>query len=241
MAPHDAHVHLDFMSNARDVATEALNHGMQLFANSVTPTGFAQTKEAVAGLNNVHVGLGQHPWWVEKAQPKLFDELLPTTRWVGEVGLDLSPKRSHHDLQRKVFFHIAQQCGSAGNKVLSIHSVRAAGEVLNILEETECIRSCKCIFHWFSGSTEDLWRAINVGCWFSVNEMQASTRRAKEQLKLIPANRLLLETDLPPREGYPFDAGRIEQSLLCAQKQLEAIRAEDLTDQLVKNWTELTG
>ena len=239
MALHDAHIHLDFMSNAREVAAEARDRGLQLFANSVTPAGFVQTKEAVGDLGNVHIGLGQHPWWAEKAQLELFDELFPTTRWIGEVGLDLSPKRPHHTRQREVFLHIAQQCGSAGNKALSIHSVRAAGEVLDILEKTGCTRSCKCVFHWFSGSTEDLWRAIHAGCWFSINEMQASTRRAKEQLKLIPTNRLLLETDLPPGEDVAFSVDKIEKSLLRAQAHLESIRAEALTETLSQNWSDL--
>ncbi|MBR3225143.1 MAG: TatD family hydrolase [Atopobiaceae bacterium] len=241
MALHDAHIHLDFMSNAREVALEARNREVQLFANSVTPTGFMRTMELADRLDSVRIGLGQHPWWVAEANLSLFDELLPTTRWVGEVGLDLSPRRSHHKRQREVFFHIAKRCASAGNKVLSIHSVRAANEVLTILEDTGCTRSCKCVFHWFSGSTEDLWRAIRAGCWFSVNQMQAGTRRAKEQLKLIPANRLLLETDLPPGEGKPFDFCEIERSLMHAQTLLEHIRSETLTTQLEKNWTELAS
>ena len=138
--------------------------------------------------------------------------------------MDFSPKRAHHDLQREVFERIAGSCADLGNKTLSIHSVRSASSVLDILERTGCLDTCTCIFHWFSGSTDDLWRAIHDGCWFSVNEMQAKTRRAKEQLKLIPNERLLFETDYPPAEDMRFSAERIESSLIKAMELTAQIR-----------------
>ena len=239
MALHDAHIHLDFMGNAREVALSARDKGLGMFANTVTPAGFSRTLEMVGDLENVHVGLGQHPWWAAESNLGLFDELFPTTRWIGEVGLDLSPKRPHHQRQREAFHHIARRCGAGGNKILSLHSVRAAGEVLDTLEETGCTQSCRCIFHWFSGSTEDLWRAIRAGCWFSVNEMQAGTRRAKEQLKLVPKERLLLETDLPPAEDATTTVTDVLASLERTRTLLETIRNEQLADQLQANWLRL--
>lgn len=224
MGLYDAHVHLDFMANAREVALDAGRRGLRLFANTVTPQGFVRTRELVGDLDNVDVGLGQHPWWVGQADLGLFDELEPRTSWVGEVGLDFSPRRAEHGRQVEVFRHIARRCALSGGKTLSIHAVRSAGAVLDVLEETGCLESNRCILHWFSGSTEELWRAIRAGCWFSVNETQAGTRRAKEQLRLIPGERLLFETDLPPTEGEVFSAERIESSLLRAQGLADAIR-----------------
>ncbi len=224
---YDAHVHLDFMANAREVALDAAARGLSLFANTVTPRGYLRTVDLVGDLPNVDVGLGMHPWWIAEADLELFDELLPRTHWVGEVGLDFSPKRPMHREQLAAFGHIADACAKAGNKTLSIHSVRAAASVLDVLEQTGCTSTCRCVFHWFSGSTEDLWRAIRAGCWFSVNEMQASTRRAKEQLKLIPKERLLYETDLPPQQGEPFSADKIVESLQRAQDLVRSIRVAD--------------
>lgn len=224
MSLYDAHVHLDYMSNAREVALEARERGIRLFANTVTPQGYVRTSKLLSDLENVDVGLGLHPWWVRQASLDEFLLRLPSTRWVGEVGLDFSPKRAHHDLQREVFERIAGSCADLGNKTLSIHSVRSASSVLDILERTGCLDTCTCIFHWFSGSTDDLWRAIHDGCWFSVNEMQAKTRRAKEQLKLIPNERLLFETDYPPAEDMRFSAECIESSLIKAMELTAQIR-----------------
>ena len=36
--------------------------------------------------------------------------------------------------------------------------------VLDILDKTGCLEYCCCIFHWFTGSNEDLTRALRAGC-----------------------------------------------------------------------------
>ena len=220
----DAHVHLDFMTNAREVALEAQSRRLHLFANTVTPDGFKRTKELVGDLPNVCVGLGAHPWWVDEVNITEFERLFPSTKWIGEVGVDLSPKRPSHGRQLQVFERIAELSAQTGGKTLSIHSVRAADEVLDVLERTGCTDSCRCVFHWFSGSTDALWRAIHMGCWFSINEKQANTRKAREQLKLIPQNRLLFETDLPPNEGEPFSFGELISSLERVRVMVADIR-----------------
>lgn len=232
----DAHLHLDFVEDPTRFVADTRRAGLDVFANTVTPAGFALLRQMMHADPHVHVGLGLHPWWVESAHLDEFDRLEPSTRWIGEVGLDFSPKRAAHELQLEVFRHIALRCARAGKKVLSIHAVRSVTAVLDVLEDTGCLDSCTCILHWFSGSTDELWRAIRAGCWFSVNRMQASTRRAKEQLKLIPAQRLLLETDLPEFDGQALSVEDAAASLHKAQTLLEAIRGELLDEQLLANW-----
>lgn len=224
MQLYDAHVHLDFMTNAQEVARDAANRNMTLFANTVTPSGYRKAVCEFGSYPNVHVGLGLHPWWINDASAEDFEILAPETQWIGEVGLDFSPKRSNHDLQVVIFERIARCCATLGDRTLSIHGVRSAGTTLDILQKSGCLSTCTCIFHWFSGSTDELWRAIRLGCWFSVNERQASTRRAREQLKLIPADRLLFETDLPKQTGVACSAYAIEQSLRHARDLTYRIR-----------------
>lgn len=235
----DMHVHVDFMSNAEEVVRDGLRDGLALFANTVTPGGFAAARQqAWAGSPNVRLGLGMHPWWVADGrvgseEVELFCELAGEAEvpFVGEVGLDFSDKHTDpgsHERQVATLRQILTVCGQEGSKVISLHAVRAAATVLDLLEETGCLATCACVFHWFSGSTPDLWRAIHAGCYLSVNEMQARTRRAKEQLKLVPADHLLLETDLPPGEGVPFSAGDVKASLRRSAELLGQIRGEDV-------------
>lgn len=242
----DMHVHLDFMQDARGVAAEAERLGLGMFAVTVTPEGYEQTARELVDAPNVRVGVGLHPWWVADGRCDTGDvaraaELARTSRFVGEVGLDLSPKHvPDGSLERQVaaLEAVAGACAETSDgarpKVLSLHSVRAAGLTLDVLERTGALAACACIFHWFSGTSDELHRAVKAGCWFSVNEMMLRTRRGREYARQLPERRLLLETDLPPGENVPFATREIVASLRrtaegiaasrgCAAESIEAL------------------
>ena len=221
----DAHCHLDFMSNMEEVARDAAADGLHVLATTVTPQGYLRARNALAGLPNVGVAVGPHPWWVADGRLSTADveaaaDLAGTTRLVGEVGMDFSPKHvpeGSKDVQRAAFRRIcaAAAAGSdpARPTVMSIHSVRSAAEVLDVLSTTGCLERCRCVFHWFSGSSDELHTAVVAGCWFSVNPMMLRTRRGREYARQVPLRRLLTETDLPPGEDVPFSAAQIEAAL----------------------------
>ena len=232
----DMHVHLDFMCDMDHVAREAQSLGLGLFATTVTPAGYVATRKAVGSAPNVRVGVGLHPWWVadgrcDKDEVAQAAELARASRYVGEIGLDLSPNHvpaASQGAQEAAFEALALACAETSSpqspKVLSIHSVRAAGLALDILGRTGALESCACIFHWFSGTSDELHRAVKADCWFSINEMMLRTRRGREYARQVPAGRLLLETDLPPGEGVPFEAGEIVASLERTIETLAQIR-----------------
>ena len=123
-------------------------------------------------------------------------DLLPSAWLVGEVGLDFSVSHAaSKEAQLQAFEAIASACAQVGGKALSIHSVQAAGEALDILEKTKCLASCDCIFHWFSGTGDQFIRARNAGCYFSFGPRALNTKRGRAYASQIPAERLLRETD----------------------------------------------
>ena len=149
--------------------------------------------------------------------------------------MDASPKHvppGSLDIQLSAFRTICRVCAEspdpAAPKILSLHSVKAASLIMDILDEYDCLRTCRCIFHWFTGSSDELNHAIRSGCMFSVNEMMLNTRRGREYARQIPEDRLLLETDLPPGEHIPFSAGRIYETLERTLDILNGIRGKDM-------------
>ena len=221
----DAHCHLDFMSNMEEVARDAAADGLHVLATTVTPQGYLRAQDALAGLSNVDVAVGAHPWWVADGRLSPADveaaaALAGTTRLVGEVGMDFSPKHvpeGSKDVQRAAFRRICEATAAGSDPahptVMSIHSVRSAEEVLEVVRTTGCLERCRCVFHWFSGSSAELHAAVVAGCWFSVNPMMLRTRRGREYARQVPLRRLLTETDLPPGEDVPFSAAQIEAAL----------------------------
>ncbi len=128
-----------------------------------------------------------------------FESLLDKTQLVGEVGLDFSPKHSKtREAQIEAFTRIASLCANRTGKILSLHAVDASTEVLDILEETGCLDACTCIFHWFSGSSEDLIRARDAGCLFSMGRQMLASRRGSSYILAVDWDHILIETDYYP-------------------------------------------
>ena len=144
----------------------------------------------------------------------------------------------------------AKEAGEAkGGRVFSFHAVRGADVIMDMLEKYELLEDNTIIFHWFSGSSAQLKRARNLGCFFSVNAFMLQTKRGREYAKAIPLDRLLIETDLP--EETSIDACE-EGSQTCKQateaaeahyasmleeayREIVTLRGEDALDAITRN------
>ena len=166
----------------------------------------------------------------EESRTALLLSLIPGERYIGEIGLDFMEKHASRDtweLQEETFRRICSAAAESSDpgmpKVLTVHSVRASRTVLEILRATGCLERCICILHWFSDSAVLLWDAIHAGCWFSLGERSLRTGKGREYIKLVPRNRLLLETDMP----WPGDAERgfaaIQESISHAEEAAGAV------------------
>ena len=226
---HDMHCHLAFMENAEDVARDAQAAGTLLFANTVTMREYSEARRRFATFDNVRVGLGTHPWWADESfDIDRFEQLAARERFIGEIGLDLGRRHEENrQAQLDAFVLAAIICARQANKVISLHAVRASKEVLDILERTYAIDTCTCIFHWFTGPSDLLKRAIQAGCYFSCGPRMLATGKGREYAKAIPAGQLLLETDAPPKQGQQYSYAELRAELERAAEAIAAIKGAD--------------
>ena len=231
----DMHCHLGFCADSAQAARELAAQGVGAFSNTVTPAEFAEQRAALADAANVRVGAGLHPWWAGEFDPfadwdRLYG-LVARNRFIGEVGLDFSPRQADtRKVQLDALTCIAHACARTGNKVLSVHAVRAVDQVLDELERASVfggLTGNACIIQWFSGTSDQLTRARRAGCFFSVNPRMLESKRGRAYAQAIPADRLLLETDEPASEGAPWDAVRVRELVEGSLAQLAALRGDD--------------
>ena len=205
----DTHCHLDFAGNAAELAAAYAVCGGAL-SGTCDPRDFERVRSKLAPYApRVRVGLGLHPWWVAdgtcgEGEVALFERLALGAPLISEVGLDFQPRREGtRDAQIEAFERVCLAASRSSaefpRRVMSIHSSAAAMCTLDVLERTGCLDACTCIFHWFSGSQEELNRAIEAGCLFSVNERMLKTKRGRAYARAIPEERLLIETDFPSK------------------------------------------
>lgn len=199
----------------------------------------------------------------------LFEQLAPAARWIGEIGLDFAGARGEEDAraaQLTAFDRalaaicdkgpsedaslgatpssrgtpFASSARSACPKLISLHAVRAAEFVLDALERSGATEHHHCIFHWFSGTSDDLTRAVRAGCFFSVNARMLATKRGRAYARAIPEDHLLLETDAPTHEDASWSALAWRDQLEATLAMLADARATSPT-QLAEKLAEISA
>lgn len=232
----DTHCHLELMACPDTVADETAALGLGLFDCGVDPRDFAAAKTRASHHPNIIAGVGLHPWWLADGrcgatEIDLLGEVAAQERFIGEIGLDFSARFTGSKLLQ--IQALEQLCDALvqhplTGRVISIHAVRSAGTVLDVLESHGLLTprpdSPTIIFHWFSGTSDELVRARNAGCYFSVNERMLATKRGCEYARQIPLDRLLLETDAPTEPQADTSAQQLITSLKSVSRHISELK-----------------
>jgi len=196
----DFHCHLDLYPNYHAAITAAEDAKVYTLSVTTTPKAWPRNKELTQGRRYVHAALGLHPQLVSERSQELseWEHFLPEARFVGEVGLDSGPRfYKSLDLQKHVFRRVLECCSVAGDKILSVHSIRSVTNVLDMIESFLPAGRGKVVLHWFTGTRAEARRAISLGCYFSINEQMAGNQRGQSLISDLPSTSLLTETDGP--------------------------------------------
>lgn len=183
LPPLDCHAHIAPDVTVPQVAGLA---GALVFAMTRTPT------EAAAAArrhdNTIVWGFGIHPGVpaaLTAAAGLPLATLLDDFVLVGEVGLD---RRGPAAPQTHVLESVLDACKDRP-VLLSLHSTGRTRELLAVLRQQP---HPGALLHWFNGTLDEIAQAVELGCYFSVNNAMSD-----ERLAAIPAGRTLPETDFP--------------------------------------------
>lgn len=206
----DAHCHVDLLEDWQ-VAIRRLEARAQFtFAVTTTPKAWAVEREAARECRYVKIGAGLHPQVVRDrmAELPLLERAIVEAPFVGEVGLDGSAShKGSLPEQQKVLDRVFSLCSELGGRVLSLHSLRAVGLVLDLAEKTRVYERNTLIFHWFTGTSSELKRAMAMGGLISVNADMLRTEKGRLHAKAAGMQRTLTESDSPFTKAHPVVDG----------------------------------
>jgi TatD DNase family protein len=239
----DFHCHIDLFKDPKPILDEAEKKGVYILAVTTTPKAWTGTKRLIGDRRRIRVALGLHPELVHERHTEitLFEHFLSETDYVGEVGLDGSPHlRESFELQTQILRRILLACGKAGGRIISLHSRRAASEVLDLLEAEPSAGIP--ILHWFSGTPRELERAAQLGCWFSVGPPMTGSAKGRKLIELMPRERVLTETDSPFAQinGAPLTPWDVALAYPVLS-ELWNCSAEQVDRQVLSNLRSLSG
>lgn len=171
-------------------------------------TSLSDSEKAIALAQrypNIYASVGIHPnddpsATVDNVDWKKFEELakFPKVVAIGETGLDYS-RGSDRDRQAALF---EKQISIASklNLPLSIHIRDAQEDLMTILDSGQNDR-LRGVFHCFSGNVDYLnfilEKLPNFYISFAGNITFKNAKNLQELAKLVPLERLLIETDSP--------------------------------------------
>ncbi len=210
MLPLDLHAHID--PRITSIELDGLN------ACVVAVTRTADEFAAVLSRRDQSTvwGLGAHPGISsahEDFNTESFRKLLHESPVVGEIGLD---GRSDVTLavQTRTFDAILAILRDHP-RLTSVHSVAATAAVLEVIQSH---RPKGLVLHWWRGSKVETNRALDLGCYFSINAAEVFQPRI---LSLLPPERILTETDHPfgdRREAKPRRPGHVDTVEACLSR-----------------------
>lgn len=232
----DSHCHLDFPELAADIpkllkSMEDNRVGWALCAG-VTLERFPAMLDIVRAHDNLFAAVGVHPDTEEPAREADEETLLELADdrkvvAIGETGLDYYRLSGDLEWQRERFrTHVraARSCG----KPLIIHTRSAASDTLRILKE-EKAEEVGGVFHCFTETAAVARQALDLGFHVSFSGIVTfkKAEELKETAKMVPLDRLLVETDAPYLAPVPF-RGKTNQPAYVLHVAEEIARLREL-------------
>jgi len=233
----DTHFHLDYYKDHGNIFREINDLNQYTLCVTNSPEVYLSCKHIYQDTKYVKFAVGFNPKMVNEQLFDLrnFNYAIKTSKYIGEVGLDFS-KRLHlsRDAQITIFEQIVK-IASCENKLLNIHSYMAEKAVLDILKQYKTKGS---IIHWYTGNEQYMEELIKIGCYFSINCNMIEIANRRKLLKMIPLNRILIESDGPFTK---VNRKKYEPSLLDESYRLigNALNIPNLKDLVFENFRKL--
>ena len=232
----DTHCHLDMLEGNLDTYLQNArqNNVEKIIIPAIEPKDFEKIIDISKKYKNVYTMLGVFPSeaakWEENTEEQI-KELVKTERIVaiGEIGLDYYWYKSFIDLQKEVFI---KQVGLANklNLPIVVHNREAHKDTFDILSEYN--KTSDVLFHCFSGSPEFAIECVKKGWYIALGGVVTfkNAQKMKEVAKVVPDDKLVLETDAPYLTPVPFRGKQNEPAYIkYTAEEIAKIREADLT------------
>jgi TatD DNase family protein len=184
-----------------DALAIARSHPRVWCSAGVHPLYAAPDDPRATGRNGGHMG---HKW--ENLRQVAADP--KCVAW-GELGLDNHYPNPPAAIQRKVLdeqLAFIEGCnhdgdggiGKPGGLPIILHCREAFDDLIPVLKRTS-MDPAKCVFHCFTGSPADARKALDFGAFISFTGVVTypNAPEVREAAKLVPADRIMVETDAP--------------------------------------------
>ncbi len=188
-----------------------------------------------------YTSVGIHPENVEKVQD---DYILKLEKFcenekvvaIGEIGLDYYWTKETKQKQLEVFEEQIKLAKKLDLPII-VHCREATNDCMTLLRKYKP----KGVVHCFSGSVETAKEVLDIGMYISFTGVLTfpKSEKAKAVVKMMPIDKLLLETDCPFMAPVPNRGKRCTSDMIAyvaeVVSQLKGIDTQEVLDITNKN------
>lgn len=253
----DSHCHIDgeqFDDDREEIIKRARDAGVKAMLNVGTGSpkddSFEKTFELAEKYAFIYGSVGIHPHdaveYSDEIEQRLINLINSSEKMIawGEIGLDFYYDHSPRDVQREVFRRQIRVANDLGLPII-IHSRDADDETVEILTE-ECSHKDfrGGIMHCFGGTAQMAQDLMKIGFLisFAGNVTFKKAENLRDAARVVPIDRLLIETDCPYLAPVPMRGKRNEPSFVAHTANFLAdfysIEPEALANQTTCNFIE---
>ena len=207
----DTHSHInfaDYKENFDSFIENLKNNEIDnVIIPGVEPSTFDEIITLCEQYNIIYGAIGVHPSEAKTYTDETEKEIYKLCKnekiiAIGEIGLDYYWEQETKELQKEVFrkqLKIAQELQIP----VLIHDREAHEDTFEILQEFNLE---KVIFHCFSGNADFAKKCIEKGYYIAIGGVVTfkNAKDLKEVAKIVPLDKLLLETDAPYLAPVPY-------------------------------------
>lgn len=241
----DTHVHLNFPvleSDLHNVAQQWRDAGVVKLVHSCVEPGDFKAIQAIADqFEEISFAVGLHPLdvgdrWSDDTASEILTLAQSDARVVaiGETGLDFY-KADNQSSQIEAFvsqLDIARQLG----RPVIVHCREAAQTARDVIREVWGSKGAvKGVMHCWGGTPEETEWFLELGFYISFSGIVTfkNATQVHESAKIVPDDKLLIETDCPfltpaPHRGKIHNQPAFVQYVAKALAQLRSVSNDDI-------------
>tara|TARA_B100000676_G_C18061671_1_gene838188 strand:- start:82 stop:846 length:765 start_codon:yes stop_codon:yes gene_type:complete len=219
----DSHCHLDhepMFSDLKNVINRSKNIGIEkILSICTTNDSFNKIIEIIKFDPIIYGTYGIHPHEASSnivSKEKIIENVTSNKKVIaiGESGLDFFYNHSSKEKQI-LSFKVHIEAAIDLNIPIIVHSRNAEKETFDVLNLYKKHKP-KVLMHCFTGSTKFANKLLTLDAFFSASGIITfkNSNELQETFRLIPKNRLLVETDSPYLAPVPLRGKKNEPSYI---------------------------
>jgi TatD DNase family protein len=246
----DTHVHINFEVFQADL--DALQQRWQeagvvrLVHSCVEPEEFAEIRAIADRFPELSFAVGLHPLDASKWQEGTAEQILdlaksdPRVVAIGEMGLDFY--KADDRAEQELIFLNQLEIAEKLEKPVIIHCRDAAARMRELLAQYIANGGkARGVMHCWSGNAEETQWFLDLGFYISFSGIVtfSSAKQVRESLKIVPDDRLSIETDCPflapvPKRGKRNEPAYVRYVAECVA-QIRGVSVEEIAERTTAN------